>query len=739
MCENLASGNRFLLSSTSFSPALFLSQVHATADNRALREGLDALQTSIDQKSASLKVLVESNFERFVRAKATIDNVYKEMKYRGAEPSSARPRGHSLQAGLTSYRQSTGAGTPAAVPGPADARKKNALIKESEYGIAGIKSPLVEVVAKAEDVWGPVLGGRETEEMLKSIDSLLEKYRDYIETAATIADSIKRKDYESIVEEYTKARKFADEARALASQIGPVPPTDSQLYQILLAGRMWYEVDEQITAFKREIWRKLISLHTMSKPEPTPGQPQEGHIELIALLLELGVEDNPAWVYLLSKYDYLKSKIQAISERSRVEIEVFRRRLANNDKPNPQLSAACFRRLVRQIGDTKASPTPDDPEVVELWEKMLVFLTSLMSSQGVLGEVMDFWRMVQDFIQGKTQANLPSGYNGESKAHHRISQQGSVDLQKGVIELVDHIRESTLIFFVGAPPEDISLLLSPVPPSPDNAMPATVAGSFNSTALRDPRFNFDANNIPPPSPKRGEAWEKFAFWVPWSNSISAVFYMARMLAVVGSGAAEMASIAPIGRGDGGEIEKLKNLVAAARERCVSALCGAWNRDAENIKFVEDWNRSNERRDQTMMPAVFSAFEGSMLGGMQKILYVSEAMSKQMAEDIISPPPAKQLQSVRAQYVNTIYKALSGMVENAEKKVKKTGDEWTVDVPIGEEARHQRTGMVLDHRVDSEDRVSLERPFVFERLPQPPPPPPPRALLHSFVMSKAKHP
>ena len=60
--------------------------MHATADTQSLLSGLDVLSQSIDQKSASLKVLVESNFERFVKAKATIDNVYKEMKYRGTEP-----------------------------------------------------------------------------------------------------------------------------------------------------------------------------------------------------------------------------------------------------------------------------------------------------------------------------------------------------------------------------------------------------------------------------------------------------------------------------------------------------------------------------------------------------------------------------------------------------------------------------------------------------------------------------
>ena len=101
--ENVKLRNRFMLSSTSFSPQMFLSQVHQDASTEELLQGLDYLSRSIEQKSASLKVLVESNFEKFVRAKATIDNVYTEMRTQGADPESPRPstatRGpHSRQA-----------------------------------------------------------------------------------------------------------------------------------------------------------------------------------------------------------------------------------------------------------------------------------------------------------------------------------------------------------------------------------------------------------------------------------------------------------------------------------------------------------------------------------------------------------------------------------------------------------------------------------------------------------------
>ncbi|PHH90630.1 hypothetical protein CDD83_3077 [Cordyceps sp. RAO-2017] len=671
--DDMRMRNRFLLSSTTFSPALFLSQMHADADTRSLLQGLDVLSQSIDQKSASLKVLVESNFERFVRAKATIDNVYKEMKYRGVDPAQSRGGRHSRHASRTSLRQGSSAGLSNPLTSPvADSRKKNALVKESEYGLLGIKVPLLDVCAKAEDVWGPALGGREKEENLKTVTTYLNRFKEYAELSASVCDSIKRKDFESLVEAVNRARAFADEARRLAAGLNGRSPDDTQLYQIVLAGRVWNDVDQQVQAFKRDVWKKLMSLQTMSRPEGVMKRSSDQHMDIISLLLELGVEENPISVWLLNRNEQLKGKVKASADRSKVEIEFLRRRLANNDKPMPQAVATHLQSLGRQAIEGKHA-TSDSPDVIELWEKMLSFLTSILSSQGTLGELLDFWQTVQGFIDGKTQRMLPIGYDGESRRHHQLSQQAVTELASGMVEMVDLLRVQLFSFFASPPPEDISLLFSPLPLSPNS--PAS-AGGLTPNALRDPRFNLDPNNPPPPSPRRGEPWEKLAFWPPWSNSISGAHYLSKMLALVGSGASDMAGIGPVASGNPQLLDNLKSLVGIARERCVTALCAAWNNDAENIKYVEDWHRPTESKDVTRMPAVFSSFESALLSGMQKILYVPDAMEKADAANIVLPPPTKLLQMVRSQYVTTLYKALSGMVENAERSMATGEDDWT---------------------------------------------------------------
>jgi exocyst complex component 2 len=374
----------------------------------------------------------------------------------------------------------------------------------------------------------------------------------------------------------------------------------------------------------------------------------------------------------LSRYDHLKSKIATTSSRAKAEIEVLRRRLINAPKPTPQVLAHHVQSLSRESSDSKTASL-DTPDILELWDRIHNFLTGLLSSSGILGEILEFYRTVQSFIEGKAQRTLPTGYNGDSRKHHRLSDQGVIDLRKGVIELTEMVRESISSFISDPPLEDLSALQSPNPGAPSTP--------------RDSRFAFDAVNTPPQASRLGEPWEAYAFWPPWANSHSGVHNLAKLLTIVGSAAGEMAAISPPGRSNEANMERLRGLVSSARERCVKAICAAWNKDAENIKTLEDWKRSSERKELTKMPSNFAEFESAVLSGLQRMLYIPEAIVKPGTEPVVLPPPTKLLVMVRSQFVTTLYKALSGMVENAESSGKQANDEWNADeellvVPYG---------------------------------------------------------
>ncbi|CAD6505890.1 BgTH12-06822 [Blumeria graminis f. sp. triticale] len=670
--DNPSMRNKFLLSSTTFSPSLFLSQVHSKASTQDLLDGLDLLSRSIDQKSASLKVLVESNFERFVRAKATIDNVYKEMRYQGEEPTpvTTRPRPHSRHASRNSFRASSGNQT-SMMTQTTDVKKKNALAKESEYGVLGIKLHLLDVSAKAEEVWGPALGGQETEDSLKLLMTTIEQYKEIYELSGSISDSIRRKDFEAIIEDYGKAKQFADEAKKLSDELESTTPSDSQIFQILLAARVWSDVEELVEDFKRDLWRKLISApNTSPELDGTSGGSQDQHIELISILLELGVTDNPILVWLSNRYNHLKTKIQVTSDRSRVEVEIMRRRLANSDRPTDKTIATNLKSLYRH--NVENNPLSiDSQEVIEFWDKIQSFLDILLSNQGILGEVTGYCQSVESFVDGKAQQIYRTSINEVLFQKNRLSKAEAVELRKGTMELVNLVRETIFEFFSDPPIDDISALFSPLLQTPRTP---SFSVQLPQSNLRDPRMSFDASNMPPPSPKRGEAWEKYAFWPPWANTLSGVYHLGRFLVLIGTSTNQMSALFP----DNSTIENLKSLVSTIRERCATALYAAWNRDAENFKVLEDWERSPEKSDQTKMPMYFGAFESAVLNGMQKILYISDAQVKPNSVNVVTPPSAKLLQMVRSQFVTTLYKSLAGLVENAEKSTYREVDKWTQD-------------------------------------------------------------
>ena len=669
----MPAGNRFLLSSTTFSPALYLSQVQSNTSSQSLLQGLDYLARSIDQKSASLKVLVESNFERFVRAKTTIDSVYAEMRNQGSEVEQEKPRTHSriTSRGSTHMRNISGQGiasTPTKrgdnKPLPSD-KKKFALTKDGEYGTLGIKAPLIEVTVRAEEVWGPALGNREREQSLNSVAESIDKSRGVMVIGVTVHNCIKQRDDDRLVAEYALAHNYASAARdlvdaAISSQLFL---TDSQIHHVVIVGRMWLDVQGQISRFKRETWRKL------SGAPSSPGSSRnhnsnEEYMSLIKLLLELGVEDNPLEIWLMSRYEYLKNKFSASFERSRVEIEIGRRRLANGSKPTP---VAILRHLRRpDIHSTEMTERDlDTAPVLELWQLIQTSLNNLLSiDSGFLSEIICFWDKAQSLIDGRTQKTLPIGINGRSRRHHRLSQYLIRNLQDDLVVFIDQIRSSIFSFFADPPMEDISMLYSPLPETPSTTPNTPKATTLSPFAHQDTRFQLGSNNPPLASPKRGESFENFAFWPPYANALSGTHYLGKILVLLATSAAAMTALPPVAS-SATTVDRLKVLLTGVQERSAQAICNAWDKDAEVCATSEDWTRPGDRQDLTNMPSLFATFESYLLAGIQKIVYIPQAFVPKLgSSDMLTPAPAKFLQIVRTQFVNSIFKTLSGMVQVA---------------------------------------------------------------------------
>lgn len=694
--EDVQLRNRFLLSSTSFSPALYLSEVHREDSVQDLVQGLDFLSKSIEEKSASLKVLVESNFERFVRAKAVIDNVYTEMRTQGQEDTGEKQgrRSHGRHASRTQshFRNASGGLMTGGAKSVQNDKRKNALTKESEYGVAGIKAPLVEIAVKAEEVWGPAIGGREKEETLKAVVRNLEQHKDIFELPGNIAEGIRKTDYDSVIEGHNAAKKHAAEGRRIANiaRENGVQLGESDVQHIVVTARMWNTVSELIDGFKREVWKRLKSSHARNKQSMAQEADKDLHMELIGVLLQLGVDENPIWEYLHSKHLYLKDRIARMFERARIEIEILRRKLAVNQNLDWKTLAtylgAPSRQNALRIG-RDVHKDLDRPDIVAFWEKVHYSITALLSTQnGLFGEVIEFQETSQSFIDSKAQKTFPTAVFAAGLEHLELDPDHVQQLQDGALELLDQIHDSVSGFFSDPPVEDLSELYSPVPPTP--ITPGSASGLRN--------FSFDPATIPPPTPVHGDSgWEKYAFWPPNGNTLSGSHHLARILTLVGNALAESSTLSRR-LSSQRSTEPLRHLLNSVRERCIRAVCESWNADAERIKYLEDWKREPDRRDITMMPSRFMAFEERVLGNVQKIAFVEGVGGR---GEVVAPPSAKILQAVRGCFVTSLYKVLSGMVENVEKgrrdEREASVDPDGVGVPVHAAFGSEESGSGLD--------------------------------------------
>ncbi|KAK0934418.1 Exocyst complex component S5 [Friedmanniomyces endolithicus] len=727
--EDLALRNRFMLTSTSFSPALFLSHVHRDASTEDLLRGLDFLSRSIEQKSASLKVLVESNFEKFVRAKATMDNVYTEMRTRGAGESEvgtpASPGRRQQHSRHTSRGQSgshfrNAAGTPfsptlTASTARSTTARKNALTRESEYGVLGIKAPLQDVAIKAEEMWGPALGGRDQEDSFKQVIGALEQYKEVFGLGTVVSEAIKKNDYDTIIESWKRANKYADQARQIVEEAyrSNAPITDQSAQVILLTVHAHHSISTQLETFKRVLWRRLKTSRNHSRPGSLAAnvtdEAEEGdeHMRLIAVLLQLGVDENPIWEWLNSRCLYLKDRIARGFERARIEVEIQRRRLASSHKNantniNRLQDTKAMSRYLRSaaghgagaLGKDASGKEMDSPNVVAFWEKVLGSMRYLLGSSGVgrgsagiVGEVVEFWEVTQSFIDGRGQRTFSAAvFAAGNPEHLELEPDDVANLRSGAVDLITQLRSSLLSFFADAPVDDLSDLYSPIPPTPitpDSAAPNSAGARTPGGGINPLRraFTFgsshnggDGPSPPPANVKTGEWWDTFAFWPPRSNSLSGAHYLGHLLTLVGSAATSLAGLSVMkqqARAGSAGVEGWRILVGAVRERCVHALCAAWAADADRVRGLETWVRSEvgERRDLTTMPGLFMSYEERVLAGFQRIAYVGDgggSANGSGSGEVIIPPPAKLLQAVRGSFVTSLYKALSGMVENAEK-------------------------------------------------------------------------
>lgn len=384
--------NKYLVSSTQFEPRTFLRDVHVDATYNNLVNSLDYLESSITQHSEALRVLVESDYDRFVKSKSLLDSVFEQIKNTGFNA-------------------------------------------DQEWGLECVKGLIDDSNSKATVIMKPVIDNQTKEDRLKAALDLIKKNKYLFNLPSTISKHIKNNDHDSLVRDYRRGKdmKYNEEVSA------ETPETEIQNKKI--TDRIWWEVEDIVDDYKRDLWKSL---------EKTGAD--QNYMNVISKLLELGVEDNPILVWIESQISYFTEIAGKQFDKLKLKTTLMRMNL--NSLP-PSISSSFILPLRENslVDSEDTSTLCDSSEVVEMWLtiKRLLGEVSTTAEQASL-----FWESCNGFLEGQKQTSLPTGYQGESKVHLEFSETQIEDIRKSGRNMIQIFGDRILEYFNSSTGEESS-------------------------------------------------------------------------------------------------------------------------------------------------------------------------------------------------------------------------------------------------------------------------------------------
>jgi exocyst complex component 2 len=543
--------NKYLVSSTQFEPRTFLRDVHVNATYTNLVNSLDYLESSITEHSEALRVLVESDYDRFVKSKSLLDSVFEQIKNTGFN-------------------------------------------SEHEWGLECVKSLLDDSNAKATVIMKPVMDNQTKEDRLKAALELIKKNKYLFNLPSTILKHIKNNDHDSLIRDYRRGKDMKYNENIT---------TDTPDYEIQnkkITDRIWNEVEDIVDDYKRDTWKLL---------ERTGAD--QNYIQVISKLLELGVEDNPIWVWIdsqISRFTELAGK-----QFDKLKLKTTLMRMNLTSLPPSTNSSFVVPLKENSYDHTDGSSLCDSAEVVEMWLTIKKLLGEISTSAE---QACMFWESCHEFLDNQRQGSLPTGYQGESKVHLQFSQSQIREIKENGRNMIKIFADRILEYF------------------------NSPAGDGSSSSQEDEE-------------------DGFLFLPPSANALSTVKYLSQ---TVVSLAASMKTLSH-SNVSSQTTEGLTNVLSAVRERALKAVCTTWQNDSKKFHLLENWTHAANGKT-TQIPHYFKTYQYTVINGIKSIMYYSAEGFEGSSNLVVAQPPRSLLDYVLSQFLSSnsyIFESLMGLL------------------------------------------------------------------------------
>ncbi|KAK9452938.1 hypothetical protein V1511DRAFT_506785 [Dipodascopsis uninucleata] len=476
--------------------------------------------------------------------------------------------------------------------------------------------------------------------------------------------------------------------------------TESAVQQRSIIELVWKEVEDVVEDYKRDVWETLGQT-----------RPDDNFLKPMSILLELGVEDNPIWVWLQTIVDDLRSKLIDSFDKLNSSLLVIRQDLQKENVTNDELAESLLMAITKYSGAIQNDVPRDQKSIDQMWTLLFSLISEV--TKYFEKQISLFWGCASSFLNGYYQRNLPMGQNGESRSHLTFSESEAATIRNDGKDLVDIFASRLTEFFENS--VELSTEKTPNFEARDQVLSDT---DGRNTSLRDNlnnglnTYSTDpdsssssvclsasavlANNLrndrnsensdlatshlklveQPISSNLGRNYNLYAFLPVSANAIGTSFYLSQIIGVIGTSASRLAGLSISSE----HVEILREMMGTIRERCIDATCLTWQQDAKKFKLLEDWKVSKSRSG-TKIPSFFLHYQILVLDGLQRVLFVNEA-ERVFNVSVVLPPSSRLISSIKTQFVNTIFLSLDGLVKVAvisEKKPRVQEDEFTIDL------------------------------------------------------------
>ncbi|KAG8937046.1 hypothetical protein FRC03_004111 [Tulasnella sp. 419] len=341
-----------LLSSKSFDPKAFLSEIHPHATYQDLSAGMHYLQRSLDSRSEAIRTLVEDNFDRFVAVKSAVDSLQEEMK-------------------------------------------EEMFAEGKDFGVAGLKEQLKQAATKADQVFLPVLENAQKAEKLRTTLAVFERSQFFFNLPGSLRESIDSHRYEAALRDYKKGKFILESKPGQLTGVSSGNQVSSQSsssamgeHQKRIFDKVWVEVEK--------VMDEMRSVLTKQLKEPSRAvDEQEKTIEIIT---ELSPSEDPVWIFLDSQYQHILKNVKKTHERH------LRRVLDSQAMPHqaPKQAMAvtvglegCLNALSGKQPDTVIAQGDGH----STWQAMHELTKGI--SEVLASSLPSFWKIASNYIGGK--------------------------------------------------------------------------------------------------------------------------------------------------------------------------------------------------------------------------------------------------------------------------------------------------------------------------------------------------